>query len=889
MGNVVGWLLAIVLALLLRAARRDLKALRRESELASPAAASRDRDPGTQVDSNLIVLRLQLVHLRDEGKLDDTEFVELTGAIDTHWRADDRHGLPAADTVGWWQACDAAWNAMRARNLVPYGPPPWRPEPQPPQAPKVPESATTDAVWQPVDTGTPTTVPPPSEVPDSPRLQPPPIPEAAQPPTSAPATTPTPAPAPDPAAPVPHVPEPTATPAFAHALRRSTPGPLERALHRMSDWPKALMPFLVQNIGWFIGGFLFLAGSVFLVTYTTGFAKAAIVFASLFGYAVFLIWAGYKLRLTRPRLNTASGVLLTTGLLLVPLTLSAVVRLMINASGSALLWLLAIGAAALSLAVFYYAAQLVTGIVHRSLRGDFPRLFLGLAAAQLVAPLVARLPYWPMLAGAHLALLALLGYGLVRFANEWLQSIFVDRKKIAYLAAGALFFATLTSFVHITWGVESVVLPQGYYAPYLLLVCGLLFFLDARLKAHTHDHVFLSRLSFLVYGLSVVAVLMALGAPAARLVTLGLAAVLYGFVLWKYLTLIPLYLMVVSLAGLYGFAVLAHVSAAAHLLVSMPGLFALSALSRWATVRGGERPPSEVDGLRRVGIVNYRMTLVLLAGLGVWSIANSEPGLLGMATGLVLAGSLWWLLGAVPAPILRVRATAEEASLAPAPVKLDLRDSPWLYAPMTALAFAAVLAPPLFGPAQFAAALMLLALLQTAVLRYERRAGAKRLPIRTEVFANCALLSVFAASALAALGGRLALTPMTVAVLATGAGVLLTLAFNLYNRVLFYAFLAWAALTAVLVKLTWFPSQSAGLTEMLGGAALWALLWWLDRQPEELSDIARRRAWRGAPRRLLWSLSCAPPEDVAEPATESLPEPRPEPESRPVVAEQAHV
>jgi hypothetical protein len=31
----------------------------------------------------------------------------------------------------------------------------------------------------------------------------------------------------------------------------------------MAGWPALIAPFLVQNIGWFIGGFCFVAGSIF--------------------------------------------------------------------------------------------------------------------------------------------------------------------------------------------------------------------------------------------------------------------------------------------------------------------------------------------------------------------------------------------------------------------------------------------------------------------------------------------------------------------------------------------------------------------------------------------------------------------------------------------------
>jgi hypothetical protein len=60
---------------------------------------------------------------------------------------------------------------------------------------------------------------------------------------------------------------------------------------------------------------------------------------------------------------------------------------------------------------------------------------------------------------------------------------------------------------------------------------------------------------------------------------------------------------------------------------------------------------------------------------------------------------------------------------------------------------------------------------------------------------------------------------------------------------------------------------------MFGAAALWALLWWLDRQPDELSEIARRRAWRDAPARLLWWLAGAErgidPAGLADPIGEA--------------------
>jgi hypothetical protein len=79
---------------------------------------------------------------------------------------------------------------------------------------------------------------------------------------------------------------------------------------------------------------------------------------------------------------------------------------------------------------------------------------------------------------------------------------------------------------------------------------------------------------------------------------------------------------------------------------------------------------------------------------------------------------------------------------------------------------------------------------------------------------------------------------------------------NLYSGWLFYASLLWIATTAVAVKVKYFPLQGVGIPEMLGVVVIWGVLWWLDRQPDDLSLITKRRAWRDAPRRLLWMFPC---------------------------------
>ncbi|MCB1771857.1 MAG: hypothetical protein KDJ31_19485, partial [Candidatus Competibacteraceae bacterium] len=233
--------------------------------------------------------------------------------------------------------------------------------------------------------------------------------------------------------------------------RPAEPGTLEKTLRTISGWPALIAPFLVQNIGWFIGGFCFVAGALFLVANTTGFINALVVFASLLTTTAFLIWAGYQFRRARPELVVASRVLLTLGLMLGPLDLAVAVRLF-NASDGQILWLsLSVVLALLTLAALAWMARLASALMDRALPRRYAGFLTALAGMQLAAPLAAIMPDWRMLAVLHIALLLLLGDGLRRFVSQWLRQIFVDRQWTGYFAAGMLVYAGTVSFVHLTW------------------------------------------------------------------------------------------------------------------------------------------------------------------------------------------------------------------------------------------------------------------------------------------------------------------------------------------------------------------------------------------------------------------------------------------------------
>jgi hypothetical protein len=616
----------------------------------------------------------------------------------------------------------------------------------------------------------------------------------------------------------------------------------------MSGWHKLATPFLVQNIGWFIGGFCFIAGSIFLVSYTTGYVKALTIFATLLLYTLLLLWGGYQLRLRKSDLQTASGVLLTLGVLLVPLTITAATRLLVAAQGSPWLLLSALLATAIGLGVFYLAVALVSALMDRSLEGRHPRLFLALTVTQLMAPLLGYLPHWTLLLLVHLILLSLLGYGLLLFVTDWLHSIFVEQRKIAYYAAGTLVYAAVASFIHLTWEAGSTIaLPGGYYGPFLMTLCGLLFYVDAQFKHWTRQYAFLSHFSFVLYGLSVLALMLVIDEPMARGITLVLAIALYAAVVWHYLTLPPLYLLLACLSWLYGLMILQHVPANLHLLSSLPGLIGLHAMSQWAISRS-----------ESISLIGYRTLALLLFGLTAWSLWHGQPSLISFCTALTATVLAYSILKFVP--------VSRFAQVLGAPQLYqpgDLREGAWLYSVMLMTAVTLAYTPLWFGldwGTQCAFGLMILALawirLGLTLLKKHPESGAEKV----EVLLNSAFLSLILAL-LIALQGWAQHTSPTWALplfLVVSGGALLWLSLGLFVRWLFYGVLGLWGTAGMLIKLTYFPEPSTGEIEMVLALAVWSLLWWLEHRPESIAALCQDHqhlyAARRPPVTLLWYL-----------------------------------
>ncbi|MDS4057436.1 MAG: hypothetical protein RKP73_02530, partial [Candidatus Contendobacter sp.] len=545
----------------------------------------------------------------------------------------------------------------------------------------------------------------------------------------------------------------------------------------------------------------FVAGALFLIANTTGFVNALVVFASLLSATAFLIWAGYRFRRERPELVVAGSMLLALGMLLAPLDLAVAVRLASASAGNGLLLIVSLVVVAGALVAFAWAAILVSGLMDRVLMGRYPWLLTALAAVQLAAPLGAITPGWPVLAVLHGVLLGVLGYGLRSFAGEWLRRLFVDRWLITYYAAGLLVYTAAVSFVHLTW-LWPEPLPTGYAGPFLMALCGLLFTVDAAFKDWVHKYAFLSRFSFALYGLSVVAVAVAIQTPPTAILTLALGAVLYGWVTWRYRTLPPLYLLFGCVAGLYGYGILKPLPPAWHELASLPGLLALLGFHRWAISRS-----------RAIAWQCLVAFGLLLPGLAAWSLVWATPGGLGFAT-------------AATAALLAYYAVRLALALPEADPRWAWADVGVVVMAMAAASYAPDWLP--FGwPLRTAFGLLALAALWTTLGLHDRRQA----PISRTIFVASGLVNVM----LALILGGLASWPMLlgrwepILLLTLAGGLWLWLSWGLRQQALFYGVLACAGGIGVLIKRGWFPGPSTGLGEFTGVLALWALLWWLDR------------------------------------------------------------
>jgi hypothetical protein len=421
--------------------------------------------------------------------------------------------------------------------------------------------------------------------------------------------------------------------AAEYAWRPVAPNRTQRFIQIVTGASGLFVGFLTQNIGWFIGGFSFLAGAVFLTAISGGILRILLVTGFLSIYAVFFLWGGWQIRRHRPAVSGASTILAVLSVLLMPLCIAASVRVYADSGsdlpvtgGGVLITLLLIAFCA-------YGSRLAVGIADRSLSAGISRRFWILAAVQGTAPFVAYVPHPGGLIGLHLLLLTLLAEGVIRFLRSWMTAVFRNRPTSAYLAAGLLVYAALVSFLHVTLRYPRP-LPAGYFGPFLMLLSGLLVYVDQEIQQRFQRYVILSRFGILAFGVSTAALLLSQPGPPARIITYFAGVWIFGAAVWSYLSLPSMLFFLICACGLYGQFVLAPLPSSLYFLASIPGLSVLFAVHLWA---GGKKA-------HRLSRLTFRILFMLAAGLAAWSLVHAEPGVTGLASACVLTLTIYGIL-----------------------------------------------------------------------------------------------------------------------------------------------------------------------------------------------------------------------------------------------------
>lgn len=116
---------------------------------------------------------------------------------------------------------------------------------------------------------------------------------------------------------------------FANEDEQEQPNPTQRLIDAASEWSAVIKPFLLDNVGWFVGAFLVVAGFVVLIVTFWGSIEQNPILMNSLVYASLLVATGaffssaYFMRLRYPQLESSSNVLLVIVALLIPLVFAA--------------------------------------------------------------------------------------------------------------------------------------------------------------------------------------------------------------------------------------------------------------------------------------------------------------------------------------------------------------------------------------------------------------------------------------------------------------------------------------------------------------------------------------------------------------------------------------
>ncbi len=109
------------------------------------------------------------------------------------------------------------------------------------------------------------------------------------------------------------------------------PNPRHRIIESASQWSAIVKPFLLDNVGWFVGAFLVVAGFIVLIVSFWGSIEQnrifmhSLVYSSLAGTTRHILCRRLLHAMKYPQLENSSNVLLVIVAMLIPLVFAAAV------------------------------------------------------------------------------------------------------------------------------------------------------------------------------------------------------------------------------------------------------------------------------------------------------------------------------------------------------------------------------------------------------------------------------------------------------------------------------------------------------------------------------------------------------------------------------------
>ncbi|MDM8516075.1 hypothetical protein QUF76_07745 [Desulfobacterales bacterium HSG16] len=618
--------------------------------------------------------------------------------------------------------------------------------------------------------------------------------------------------------------------AFRHAWQPQNPGVAEKIMKKKSNLPGVIIPFLWQNILWFISGFSFVTGSVFLVANTEEmFARSLLIASFLFLYALLLIFGSYKLLRKRPELISLGQILVSFGMLLIPLSMAASIGLVRIAFPNIAETSVAAFLILLNMVFFFPAAKLATGIMERSFQKNHSRLFFTIASLQITALFISFYPFWQVLAIFHLMLSAFAGFGIIGLIENLMTSVYENRKKVALYILGTIIFAGIVSFFHVQFAFKAK-LPDGYPGPFLMLLSGLLFYADARFKSKNREYPLMGCITFAIYGLSVAALVVTFNDPVPHLINLSLGIVIYFNAVRSYLSLPSLYLLLGCLGWIYKLLVLSFFPFEAWFMASAPGLLLLSCLHQWAMRRKAQS----------IALIIFRVMVLTGMDLVIWSLIGAFPGWLPMMTCLLFTFLLYYILRFTPAQFVQnmgmisvdtISSDTTATDMA-APEKFgDMRNSLWYGMIPTAGIFTIIYAPVINGfswTEQFSTGLIFLGIAWTlcGLFLYERKSC--EAVTRIKILLNFSIIAIVVSLCIC-LGtshpARIIENNFLPFFLGISAVVFFLQGAVLRQKHAIYLAFALAGACGGFVKGQYWPGPSAGSFEIVTAFGIWAILW----------------------------------------------------------------